>query len=505
MMTKKRIAIGAGLLGLCLPALAQRPVEAVALFQPVAAPVTAVAALQPAATPVAVQYSALEALTPGQAVTLAVSPIGALAGTVRRIETRKPGRYSVFGRIDNDPDGFFVLTVEHDVVVGMLQSYATGESYRLEHLAPGVAQIRPIDQASFPPCGLPRNAGGADADGQDVAGQTPVPGAGAGAGGGSVELGTCAAPPRHFDVILYYTDQARRDAGGTTAMQAECQNAVDVANETYDDSEISARIVLVFAEEVTYNESSDMENDRDRLQDDSDGILDFVHDDRDAFGADFVSLFVDDSDADACGIAYCTPSGSEEGFCIVQRGCASSNFSFVHEIGHLQGCAHNKEDAGSGCNEWCYSYGSRFFGDSGAGWRTVMAYDNDDNDFTRIGKFSNPSVNHDGEPTGYDCPFLGKGADNARTINGTTIDREGWRSPKFEVWVEKDAPLFWSGTFQDPWPTVAIGAAAVYGGADTPLVQPELWIKSATYDESVSISKAMTLRACGGSVTIVGQ
>jgi hypothetical protein len=131
-----------------------------------------------------------------------------------------------------------------------------------------------------------------------------------------------------------------------------------------------------------------------------------------------------------------------------------------------------------------------------------MAYDNNNNDYTRIGIFSNPNVNFDGEPCGNDNNPCIINEHNARTVNNTAADREGWRAPKCDVWVEALAPVPWFGTFQDPWPTVLIGVAAVYDGTRTPLVQPELHIKAGTYNETMTIDKPMTIRSCGGAATI---
>jgi hypothetical protein len=305
---------------------------------------------------------------------------------------------------------------------------------------------------------------------------------------------------------VYYTPGARNQAGGTTAIQAECQLAVDTTNQTYASSVISPRAYLVERRQINYVSDIDMETDRDRLADPSDGVMDEVPGVRNTYGADVVVLMVADIGQDGCGIAFCTPSGSEEGFCIVRRDCASGNFTFPHEIGHLQGCAHNLYDAGTGCNEYCESFGHRFFGISGAGFRTVMSYNNDDGDYTRIGKFSNPNVMHDGVPSGYWCgdgpPPLYLGAFNSSTINATAVNRESWRNPRFVVWVEFGYGGVSRGNYQQPWSLAAHGVAAVYGGSAAPYVQPVLRIKSGSSDETLTISKPMRIESCGGAATI---
>jgi hypothetical protein len=426
-------------------------------------------------------------------------------GVVRRVERRSESRFSVFGKLASDPDSFFIITVEDDVAVGLIEAPQRRRAIKLAYLAEGVHEIATIARSAFPSCGN-HGVGQAAAHGPDSAPaeeestvHDPLT-----EDGSRSAAGSCATPRRHFDVLIYYTPAARMEAGGTAAMQAECQMAVDTTNQVYEDSLIAARMVLVERFEINYTENTDVTIDRDRLTHPSDGFLDGIHGDRNIYGADFVSLFVDSSDESACGIAYCLPSGPHEGFSIVQRGCASNNFTFPHEVGHLQGCAHNISDAGTGCNMYCDAYAHRFFGDSGDGFRTVMGYNNDAEAYTRIGKFSTPSVSHDGVTIGYTCNNPVPGANNAGTINSTTASREDWRDPRFDVWVDYGTATTWEGTFQSPCPSVSDGASQIFAGGLAPYIQPELWIKSGTTSETLTISKPMTIRSCGGSA-VIGQ
>jgi len=496
-------------------ASAQQTNETIELFRPAAWPAGRVPA-EAAALPVVVNRALLDQLAAADPIRLALSADTIVEGVVSRIEKRSAARYSVFGRFEDDPEGFFIIVVEEDVAVGMFQLPSRLEAFRLGYVADGVHSIAPIDPTSFGECATEE----VPAPGQPAAvvpggpaplldphapppDEEPAPPTDNGAGERDDDLrGGCPAPPRHFDAMIYYTPAARVEAGGTSAILAECQLAVDTTNQTYMNSGIPGRMALVFRGEISYSETNDVGTDRDRLRDPGDGIMDNVHGERNTYGADFVCLFVDGSDPDNCGIAYCLPPDSSWGFCVVQRGCASSNFSFPHEIGHLQGCAHNREDAGTGCNYYCDSYGHRFTGNTGF-WRTVMSYNDDAGTFMRIGWFSNPLVNFDGVPTGAsgDCDTS---TNNAGTIFGTTPGREDWRNPRFEVWVDFGQPFPWDGTYQNPWPTLALGISGVYGGADTPLTQPRLIIKAGTSLETPTISKPMRIEACGGTVRIGG-
>ncbi len=486
-------------------ALADAGAEKPPVFTPAAWPQQALGKPPTAdETPVVVDRGLLASLGGGEALELSIGATR-VGMRVSKVEKRSETQHSVFGEIDGDPDGFVILTTENDTTVGVIQLAAQGQIFEIRSAGSGVSALSPAHGRHFAEC----------ADGQRPAPKFPVDpaapplvpvGAPDEPEDGGI-AGGCSAG-RHFDLLVVYTPAARNEAGGTDAIRAVCQLAVDTTNQVYGNSQISPRAVLVERREISYSETNDVETDRDRLADSSDGYMDSVHTIRNDFGADIVVLLVDGGDSDNCGIAFCDPSDSSEGFCVVQQGCAISNFSFPHEIGHLQGCAHNNEDSGWGCNTYCDSYGYRFTGNSGARSRTVMAYNDDDNPSMRIGLFSNPNVQFDGVPVGIPCttigPYTFPGAYNASTINITAANRESYRNPKFEVWVQFGYAGVPRGTINSPWPTVGTGMSAVYGGAVTPIITPTLWIKAGTTAETPTFNKPMIVRACGGTA-VIGQ
>ena len=479
-----------------------------AVFTPTAAPRAGlrIPAQAIAIQPVLVDQEALALAGVGTRLALDLLPGARFTGLVTRATHRGADALTVAGRLEGFQDSSFILVTEQEATVGILDTGVDNRRFRLGYQADGVHLISQIDPALFAPCAIDGPAG--PRSGPVVASQTSTSAAGAAAttageqgfgvpADGADGSEACTAPTTVFDVIVAYTNVARAAAGGTSAIQAECTLAIETTNAAYDNSNISARMRMLYRGEVTYNESGTFTEHRDRLANTSDGIMDIVHTCRDTYEADVVACLVDDGAY--CGIAYCTPSGAAEGFCIVNWGCASGNFSFPHEVGHLQGCAHDRANAGSGCNEYSYSYGWRFYGDSGTQWRTVMAYAPG----TRVNYFSNPNIDYDGTPTGKPLGDPNE-SHNALTVNNTRGSVSLWRYTGFDVWVDFSyGGLFEFGLFDFPFDTLAEGVNAIPNYTSGATEYPNLYIKTGTTNvTNYTISDTMTIRACGGSVTI---
>ena len=158
---------------------------------------------------------------------------------------------------------------------------------------------------------------------------------------------------------------------------------------------------------------------------------------RDAFGADLVSLWTETEDADFCGLARAMSTVSSDfeakAFSVVERSCATGNYSFGHELAHNMGAKHDRDNT-SGAGSYPYSYGYRD-SNSAKEWRTMLAYcerDSDNNCVNwgpRIPYFSNPNVNYNGTPTGRPAG-TSDSADNAQTLNNTAFTVANFRQTK---------------------------------------------------------------------------
>ncbi|MHC5114183.1 MAG: M12 family metallo-peptidase [Planctomycetota bacterium] len=224
-----------------------------------------------------------------------------------------------------------------------------------------------------------------------------------------------------IDVLIVYTPVARAAAGGTAAIEAEIDEAVDLANESYLNSQIGLELNVVYLAEIAYQENGSYNQHLSRLRDDGDGFMDSVHALRNEHRADLVALIV--NAGQYCGIAYLGP-GPSTAFSVTTWYCAAGGLTLAHEIGHNQGCCHAEGDGGGCQNGGLYEYsnGHRFTGNSGILWRTVMAY----SPGTRFTHFSNPNVIWDGEPTGVPAATPGS-ADNALTITQTSFTISNYR------------------------------------------------------------------------------
>lgn len=222
-----------------------------------------------------------------------------------------------------------------------------------------------------------------------------------------------------LDVLVKWTPNAESAAGGAAAIRAIAEASVALSNHVYAMSGVAMRMRAVGFGITEPFDGDAQSGVLTALRRTDDGILDGVHAERDALGADLVALLTGDHPS-YCGVAYLLGTDSPGyGFSVTVWDCAVGNLTFPHEVGHNLGSCHAPGDGG-GCTEggvFPYSVGNRFVGASGTEWRTVMAY----SPGTRWPRFSSPIVFHDGVPTGT------ADADNARTANETAATMANYR------------------------------------------------------------------------------
>jgi len=158
---------------------------------------------------------------------------------------------------------------------------------------------------------------------------------------------------------------------------------------------------------ISYTESGNQGTDLSRLTNPRDGSIDFVHQMRDKYEADLVTLLIHEPNGMrfSCGVAWLNVNASQA-FSVTQAEC-TGNYTFTHEIGHNYGAAHERRQ-GPGP----YSYGHGYHHPQGA-WATVMAYPcNFGRRCPPLLRWSSPLLTYQGAVTG-----TARTEDNRRVIN----------------------------------------------------------------------------------------
>ncbi|MBK8688431.1 MAG: hypothetical protein IPN24_08280 [Betaproteobacteria bacterium] len=329
----------------------------------------------------------------------------ALLADLDRIEIRGAQSYSWFGRIRGLPNSRATLTVVKGVLAGNLivldDWHRVKGSYQIESAGDGLYLLEEIDPSAFPEDHPP---------GIDL--QPPIPPMRL--DGPTPRVNEKSGATVTVDVMVVYSSQTASAAG--SAIDAQIQAAVDSANSIYANSGVDTRLRLVYSGPASYSQSGDFYTDLDRLTGTGDGAMDNVHALRDAYGADMVSLWIETGTY--CGLGWIGPSASYA-FTVVNRGCATSNSTFAHELGHNMGALH---DPYVDSSTYPYSYGHGHV-NLVARWRTVMSYNDQcaatapGTSCTRIPYFSNPNLTYGGAPLGTAAAGSTPTADNARVHN----------------------------------------------------------------------------------------
>ena len=345
-------------------------------------------------------------LTKPQTLTLNLFDDVVLTGIVEHVEPTSSG-HSLWGRLDGVGLGTFTLVVNGRVVIGTVRM--PDAVYTIRTAGDGTYVIRKIDESSLPPLGEPLEGPLSTPEARGESDDIPPD-------DGSV-----------IDVMVVYTPLAKHREGGRAAIEALIDLFVAETNQAYVNSGVTHRIKLVLREEVDYTENGISGIDLGRLQDDSDGYMDHVHELRDLYAADLVHIVLGRS-VDACGRATSIGGDESTGFAFTVSYCGG--LTFVHELGHNMGLAHDRYAVGVPAEGSHYGYVNQRMFEAGAPesarWRTIMAYEDQCEEVAeyyceQIGYFSNPEKTYNGDPMGVpaDHPSTGVDgpADAVKTLN----------------------------------------------------------------------------------------
>jgi len=308
-----------------------------------------------------------------------------------------------FGKVVGDAESTVVLTHTGGPDSGALAGYINSKAgvFEITPSAQGVVLMQ-LDATRFPNCGgaipalaiTPAHANVVPSNQPDLA---------------------AADLPNEIDVLLVFRPGSVTQLGGQAAAQTFAQNAVNVSNQSFTNSQMIARFRLAgvrFTSEVDAGTAS--------------AELNWVSTNaqvaawRNEVKADLVSVIAEFSDA--CGVGYLMnqlgTGFANSAFQASSRSCAVGNLSYPHEHGHNMGLMH---DPGNGGNS-LFAYGFGHF--INASYRTVMSYSNNcTSGCTRVPYFSNPNVNYNGVASG-----IANQRDNARASNITAPDVANFRA-----------------------------------------------------------------------------
>jgi hypothetical protein len=291
---------------------------------------------------------------------------------------------------------------------------------------------------------------------------------------------------------MFYTTAAKNSLGGTNGIKAQCQAAVDKANDCHDNSVTNAHLTMVNAEELSgFSEENSYSNMLSSFSGNS-----YARSERDYWAADLVGLLVSNrqvnSDTSVTnGLAYLYNGSDERAYSVTNYLDATTIYVFGHESGHNFGCGHADSDPQSP-GSFSFARGYKFTLNLIGLYRTVMAYDETGAFRTLIPYFSTPEKSY---KVGLDSATIGKAdyADNTRAIRTTVATVANFRSVSYDdVYVDLNFTGTANGTQARPFPLLSLALLFVNPGGT-------IHIRANNYNEQPTIYKAVTIVKWDGS------
>ncbi|SFK45033.1 reprolysin-like metallopeptidase [Lysobacter sp. cf310] len=427
---------------------------------------------------------ALNATTPGSAISLAAPDGRTIRIAYQRHEEHPDGNWTWIGQTE---DGLqTVITFGEKAVFGRIERNAT-EALRIDTLN-GRSWLVQVDPAKVLGGQLLSSAA-SDA--------LAVPATAMAASGSQAT--PLATPGNTVDLALGYTPGLVTRYGGTSQVNTRLAHLVALTNLAYRSSIVYGRIRLVHTQLVNYTDSTSNPTALAALTGYTCGSvscetqpvpseLQPLRDARETYGADLVSLvrpFVAPQQT-SCGTAWINrppmdglpldATAEKFGYSTISDGSdfnesdggsySCREETLAHELGHNLGQAHNWEDSVGQPGAHQYAYGYRE--EEADGFYTIMAYPLSGARQFSVPYFSNPKINHPG--TGR--PLGDSNHDNAQSLNWIFRDVAAFRSalvPQLRKSVRNDfngdgsSDLIWYNTSQSMMAYWWIASTTVVG------------------------------------------
>ena len=424
-------------------------------------------------------------------ITLNLFAAATFTGRIAHVEPTASG-YAFWGGLDGVELGTMTMVVNGDIVVGTVRT--PDAVYTIRTADSGSYVIREIDESTLPPLAEPLEApSDPDEDLQQTLDDS-VP-----ADDGSL-----------IDVMVFYTPAARSLFGGRAGIEALIDLYVAQSNQAFANSGAFHRLRLVLREEAEYVEFGRALTDLNRLEGDTDGYMDHIHELRAAYAADLVHLvFAWNEEYDHAGIAYI------EGPFATSLASPSGGMVFAHELGHNMGLTHDRyqliqeygESSVEGSN---FGYVNQRVFEPGAPesahWRTIMSYNNQCGEILdaycrQLTYFSNPGLTYSGDP-------MGVSADNPSTSVDGPADAVRTLNERREITAS-----FRRSASSTPRVGLALsryrlsekgGGSTVGATLHKPSNEDTKVTISASPDDAVTLSKNRTLTILAGQTVSVG-
>ena len=219
-------------------------------------------------------------------------------------------------------------------------------------------------------------------------------------------------------MLVVYTPALEAEQGGPAGMHALIDLLIGTANQAFEDSGISPRLVLAHAAKLNNPRAPSARDDLFRLMGTEDGYMDEVHVLRNKYAADLVHLLTSGPSGIAWGTTQESLAQENSGaFAVTARG---NEMVFVHETGHNLGLRHDRYTAEQQSGPYPYAFGyvnPKVLDPEApatAWWRTIMAYptlcaNSRGRSCPSLLRFSNPDQSYLGDPLGVpaDSPATG--------------------------------------------------------------------------------------------------